>query len=538
MTRQSSGAALLLETLSRHGVDKIFLVSGTDYPAFTEENLRGVGPDLFLVPHEITAVSAAIGYSLGGKLGVAAVHTLPGTANSIGSIMNAYGSRVPLLLIAGRTPYTEAGSAASRNGRIHWTQETRDQGEMIRQWTKWDFEVRRCEQVPIAISRAIQIAKSEPCGPVYFVLPREVSIEKSKNQTLRAAPFEPGPSPEAVTQSRKLINESKNPLIITWRAGRRESWFNALSNFADHANIPVLNYAGEQLNYPASGKMAVDSFDLPRSDLVIVAECDVPWIPKSAQLGPDAKVIKVDCDPAHQYIPYYGFPSDVSAVSCIDHFFNALIRDVVPKDDSQVLKLRNEQIECKRREINHLKKSKRIHPRYLSYQIGKLGMPVVNEYRFDPKYANFNSFGSYFSSLATGYIGWALGASVGLKMSTRKDFVAAVGDGSFIFGVPDAFYYIAHDYPVMVAIFDNGGWLSSSKAALDVFPEGVAAAKKRFPGTEFKRYEIGATVKAYGGYFELIEKPDQVASALQRGKTELKKRKKISVLQFIVERIL
>lgn len=538
MASKETGSSILLKNLARHGVEKIFLVSGTDYAAVIEESLKEKLPKLVVVPHEITAVSAAIGYSLGGKLGVVAVHTLPGTANSVGGVMNAFGSRIPLLLIAGRTPYTEEGSAASRNVRIHWTQEARDQGEMVRQWTKWDFEVRRVEQMSAVVERAIQIATSEPCGPVYLVLPREVSMEKAQNKVSRSAPFEPGPTPEAIEQSRKLLTEADNPLIVTWRGGRRRSWFDSLQNFADRTNIPVLNYVGEQLNYPSSGKMSVDSFDLKNSDLIMVAECDVPWIPKSVRLREDVNIIKVDTDPSLQYIPYYGFPSDVSVMSSVDHFFNALIGQIKPKDPTHTFKLREKQIQNKKSEIAKLKRAKRIHPRYLSYEIGKVGLPVVNEYRLDPRYANFNSYGSYYASLSAGYIGWGLGASVGLQMSTGQQYLAAVGDGSFIFGVPEAFYYLAHDNPVMVAIFDNGGWASSAQSVVDLYPEGLAKAKKRFPGTEFKRYDIGSTVKSYGGYFELVEKPDQVAGALKRGKIELIKRNRMSVLQFITERIL
>ncbi|MFZ8823244.1 MAG: thiamine pyrophosphate-dependent enzyme, partial [Desulfurococcales archaeon] len=63
-----------------------------------------------------------------------------------------------------------------------------------------------------------------------------------------------------------------------------------------------------------------------------------------------------------------------------------------------------------------------------------------------------------------GYLGWALGAAVEYRMAGGRDVIATVGDGQFIFGVPDAFYYIAYKNPVMVVIFDNGGWLASANS--------------------------------------------------------------------------
>jgi acetolactate synthase-1/2/3 large subunit len=56
------------------------------------------------------------------------VRTIPGTANALGVIMNSFIFRIRLIVIAGRSPYTEEGDRASRNIRIHWPQEARDQG--------------------------------------------------------------------------------------------------------------------------------------------------------------------------------------------------------------------------------------------------------------------------------------------------------------------------------------------------------------------------------------------------------------------------
>ena len=201
MSDFESGAALLLKNLDNLGVDKIFVVSGTDYAAIIEENARGIGPQFVVAPHEVTAVSAAMGYSLGGKIGVAAVHTLPGTANALGILMDAYGSKIPLLLIAGRTPYTDGVFTGSRSSSIHWTQEARDQGETVRQWTKLDFEVRRAEQIPSAVARAVQLATSEPSGPVYISFPREVTVERARNSKTKKASFEPGPAPDTISKA-------------------------------------------------------------------------------------------------------------------------------------------------------------------------------------------------------------------------------------------------------------------------------------------------------------------------------------------------
>jgi len=199
--------------------------------------------------------------------------------------------------------------------------------------------------------------------------------------------------------------------------------------------------------------------------------------------------------------------------------------------------MRREQIKTKSDEIKQWSKSRnRIHPRYLSYQVGKLKMPILNEYDFNGNYSALDEYGSYLGNLSIGHLGWTLGAAVGLRMANGSVPIATVGDGAFYFGVPESFYYLAHENPVLVVIYDNGGWLASSQSAVDVFPKGVAAAKKRFPGAEFKRYDIGSTVKAFNGYYELVERTDGISEALRRGRREVIAKKRIAVLQFIVEK--
>ena len=76
--------------------------------------------------------------------------------------------------MAGRTPLTQSGHIASRSAPIHWGQENFDQAGVVREYTKWDFELRAGQPVDEIVGRALDIALSEPRGPVYLTLPREV----------------------------------------------------------------------------------------------------------------------------------------------------------------------------------------------------------------------------------------------------------------------------------------------------------------------------------------------------------------------------
>jgi acetolactate synthase-1/2/3 large subunit len=108
------------------------------------------------------------------------VHVGMGTANCVNGIINAARQQIPMLLSAGRTPLTESGAVpGARNNYIHWAQEHFDQGGMLREFVKWDFELRHPEQIATAVDRALAIAKSEPTGQALLNVCLEASYVKT-----------------------------------------------------------------------------------------------------------------------------------------------------------------------------------------------------------------------------------------------------------------------------------------------------------------------------------------------------------------------
>ncbi|WP_309086714.1 thiamine pyrophosphate-binding protein, partial [Chelativorans sp.] len=179
----SFAAEHLLGHMKAAGIDVLFANGGTDFPSIIEAFARaaesGIAmPEPLAIPHEGVAVGMAHGYYLmAGKPAGVIVHVNVGLANSVMGIINAASDNIPILMCSGRTPLTEKGRFGSRNAPIHWGQEMRDQASMIREVVKWDYELRYPEQAGAVIDRAMSVALSEPCGPVYLSLPREVLAE-------------------------------------------------------------------------------------------------------------------------------------------------------------------------------------------------------------------------------------------------------------------------------------------------------------------------------------------------------------------------
>src|SRR5882724_2340316 len=242
-----AGAYLVL--LANRGVDYLFGNAGTDFgpliEAYAQAAQAGVPvPRPMLATHENLAVAMAHGYGMvSRRVPAVMAHVSVGTANMICAAMNAARENVAILLTAGRSPLTESGLLGARDGYIHWAQEMFDQAGMIREIVKWDYELRNAEQLTTVVDRALAIAASEPRGPVYLALPREVIAAPAVEPALpppsrlrAAAP--PAPDAAAIAAAARMLAQATRPLIVTANAGRDAAVFEALTQFIERFAIP------------------------------------------------------------------------------------------------------------------------------------------------------------------------------------------------------------------------------------------------------------------------------------------------------------
>ena len=226
-----SVAEAYLELLSARGVEYFFANAGTDFAPIVEAYARRAAagqacPRPITVPHEITAVAMAHGYAMvTGRPQAVMVHVIVGAGNAVGGIINAARSNVPMLFSAGRNPITEAGHSGSRDRPIHWAQESFDQAAMVREFVKWDYELRSASDLETVVDRALALTQAEPQGPVYLTLPREVLAERRDviEYADPARMVKPGPlvpSPESVAEAADILASARNPIIIVKAAGR------------------------------------------------------------------------------------------------------------------------------------------------------------------------------------------------------------------------------------------------------------------------------------------------------------------------------
>jgi acetolactate synthase I/II/III large subunit len=560
-----SNAEAYLELLAARGVEYLFANAGTDFAPIIEAYARRsslglAGPRPMTVPHEVVAVSMAHGYAMvTGRPQVVMVHVIVGTANALGGIMNAARSNVPMLMTAGRNPITEAGAVGSRDRQIHWAQESFDQAAMVREFVKWDYELRTLSHLETVVDRALAITQSEPQGPVYLTLPREVLAERMETfeysdpaRAPRPGPL--GPDAATVGDAARLLASARNPIIITKALGRDPEAVSSLVALAEALAVPVFEQAPTHLNFPQNHPLHA-GFDpgpvLGDADLILVVECDAPWYPHLRAPRPDAKVIQIGVDPLYSRYPIRGFHGDVALAGSPRLGLTALAEAAAPLADRGAVAERRQrwedehtrQSEARAARARRVAKDAPIDMAWLSRSIGDLvdeRSILVNEYDFDTNQGVFTRPGSYFSAPPAGGLGWGLGAALGAKLAAPdRTVICCVGDGAYIFGAPTAAHFVARAYgiPVLFVVFNNRMWNAVKRAVQSHARDGWAMKMDSMPLTELDPapdYEL--ICRASGGHAERVEDPAELPAALARALRAVQVEKRQALLNVICKK--
>lgn len=561
--KPETAAEAWLSLLAARGVEYLFANGGTDFAPMVEAYVkaRKLGarlPQIVVVPHENMGIAMAHGYTMvTGRPQAMMVHVGVGTANAINGLINASRQGIPMLFSAGRTPLTESGALpAARNNYIHWAQEHFDQGAMVREFVKWDYELRHAEQVETVLDRALAIAKSEPQGPVYVTLPREIlasTFSREFNAATSIAPASrPAADPEALEQAAKLLATAQHPLLITANGGRSAEAASAIEQLAQQLAVPVVHYRPRYLALSTEHPMHC-GWDaqplLKEADLVLVVDCDVPWIPKEGGPKRDAKVIHVGPDPLFARYPLRGFRTDLALTGAVGPTLQALWRA------AQKLAVSVKAIEERRKSVTQLSGEIRAKSRmgtdplpaaitgkWLSACVNKLlddHTIVVNEYPAVLEELAIRGSGRYFGSAASGGLGWGLGAALGAKLAVPdRTVICMLGDGSYMFGNPTAGHFVSEGMrlPVLFVIANNARWAAVHRSTLSVYPNGAAAQEKQPPFATLEpspRFEH--VVQASGGHGERVSEPKELLPALQRALKVVKEEKRQALVNVCLE---
>ncbi|MBV8084647.1 MAG: thiamine pyrophosphate-requiring protein [Chloroflexi bacterium] len=545
------GAEAMLASMKLNGIERVWFTSGTELAFFQEvpvkhQALGRPTPRIMTMTHENAALAAAAGETMiTGKPSATAAHVECGLINAGGAIHNADRGHYPVLIMSGYPPSAESGSVpGARNAGIQWYQQVRDQGELLRQYMRWDHKFASYDNPGTVITRAVQVMMTEPQGPAYLAIPREVAM-----QPMNGARFplldnlRPASSAVAdrqlLRQAAEWLLAADNPLIVTSRLGRDKSAVASLVELAELLGARV-QADGYRLNIPADHPLAGGGAGTsplggiaPDVDCILVLDTLVPWATQNYMPGAHVKVITLGIDPIHRMTPIYEFPTDLCISGDAGPSLPLLLEEVrlamTPEQRHACEQRAARQMDFGRQRRQTMLETARaerdkgfVTAQYLSYELGQNLDPetiLVSELanvglanRTKPG-TNFNAGGSS--------IGWAGPAAVGVKVAAPdKEVVVCCGDGSWMFANPQVTTWASrfHKAPILFIVYNNRGYSTGTGGVVGTYPEGYAAKAKDLTGGWFDPCpNYSGEAAASGCYGEKVTDPAEVGPAIQRG---------------------
>src|SRR5580698_2215232 len=223
------GSDVIAEALRSLDIPYIALNPGASYRGLHDSIVNYLGnenPQMLLCLHEESAVAIAHGYAkVTGKAMAAAVHSNVGLMHATMAIFNAWCDRMPMVILGATGPV----DAVKRRPWIEWIHTARDQGALVRGYTKWEDQPASPAAARESVLRAAWLANTAPKGPVYlnFDAAMQESLLDGKLPEIDPRRFMP-PAPAAVSQEQitqlaAMLQNAKKPLLMTGRVSRSEA---------------------------------------------------------------------------------------------------------------------------------------------------------------------------------------------------------------------------------------------------------------------------------------------------------------------------
>jgi len=558
-----TGSSQFLEALAEAGVSYIFANFGSDHPGLIEAiaEARAKGntiPTVVTSPSEFVAMSAADGYArVTGRAQTVVVHVECGTQSLAGAVHNAAKGRVPVLVFAGASPFTQEGErTGTRNEFIQWIQDVHDQRGLVRGYMKYDAELKTGANVKQMVHRALQFAQSAPMGPVYLMGAREAMEEEVKPVALDLSQWRPvspaGLAGETTAAIVADLASAKRPLIVTSYLGRNTAAVEELLKLCVSHGIGVLESVPSAMNFPPDNPLhqgiqwnqKQQNAALAEADVVLVLDSDIPWIPLHNRPLPAARVHHIDLDVLKEQMPLFYIPALTrSKADCVTAL--AQLNAALARDEALVAARSAHWAEghAAYRAALRAREDKPAAGITIAYLMAALrahvdaNTIVVNEgvTNYQPVFDHLGMIWpcSIFTSGA-GSLGWYCGAALGMKLAAPEKTVIAVGgDGSYMFSQPATVHWMSRHAgaPFLTVVLNNRGWRAPRLSALSLHPDGYAAKANTLDTAFDPPPDYAGIAAAAGGAFaRTVESPGDVEAALADGMRAVKQEKRSAVL--------
>ncbi|HEV3260231.1 MAG TPA: thiamine pyrophosphate-binding protein [Gemmataceae bacterium] len=536
-----TGVEAFLEVLAAAGVKHIFGNPGTTELPLNDALVQDRRFQYILGLHEIPVVAMADGYAqASGGVGVANVHISCGLGNAMGMLYNAHCAGTPVLLTAGQQDRRLIFEEPVLAG---------DLVSVARPWTKWAAEVRRVEDVPTAVRRAIQTALTPPTGPVFLALPVDVQMEACDRLDL-SPPCVPDrrvrPAVDALRRAAALLGQARQPAIL---AGSRVTEAGAVAELvavAERLGAPVLLEAATahgRIPFPTDHPLYADCLPLWSPDVYrSLAEFDVLLVAgvnllrsyiyhEPARPIPEhLRLVQMDDDPwqiGKNYPVEVGLLGDLKTGLAE---LGEMLAEVTTASQA-VARARVERYAASRRAAQEDLRAKMAaererRPMTPLTLMGALARVLPRDAAVvEEAVTTTNTTVERLGALADpaayfGHRGWALGWGLGCALGVKlawpdRPVLAILGDGSAIYGIQGLWSAAHHRIPVTFVICNNAQYLILKHCG-DVMPLPRMAAKQ-YLGMDLVQPEIDfvGLARALGVEARHVTEPEELSERVQ-----------------------
>ena len=541
----------VIAAMAQGGIEHLFFTSGAEIVWYQEAIAKAAAqgrptPKLITMTHEHASLNAAIGYAaVSGKPVATAVHVDAGTYNYGGAIHTAAHAGLPIMITAGTPPVSYPGSmrgARDRGGHL-WLQQGFDQNGIVRNYVKWDHRLEYQDNPGLMTSRGLQVALTEPRGPVYLSVPREISLMPARDTTFPTAqqlgiPRSATADPEGIREIAKRLLAAERPYLVASSSGRDPKTMPALVTLCELLGLPVATSAFRAYNcFPMTHPLNLGMVRLDDADAVLVLEANVPWVPGPAAPKESAYIAVIDSDPIKLRTPTYEFTADIrltaGALGAIEALTDAVRATITDADRTRIAARRKRYDEAHATRLVELERDAQTRSKktpidklWLSHEIGVFA--GEDSIVFDEtlphnqleRFLKCSQPGSYIANPASSG-GYTPGAAFGAKLAAPdKHVIAVTGDGFYMFSTANAALWAARHYnaPFTVVVYQNRAYSTGTLQVSSVYPDSYAAKGGYEGGTFDPPMDFAKEAEGAGAYGENVRDPAEILPALRRAR--------------------
>ncbi|SHJ91472.1 acetolactate synthase, large subunit [Shimia gijangensis] len=477
MTRQMTGARMVVQALKDQGVDTVFGYPGGAVLPIYDEVFQQNDIQHILVRHEQGAVHAAEGYARStGKVGVALVTSGPGATNAVTGLTDALLDSIPIVVLSGQVPTFMIGSDAFQEA---------DTVGITRPCTKHNWLVKDTATLSGTIHQAFHVARSGRPGPVLVDIPKDVqfaSASYTAPQAVNTSTYQPQLKGDvaSITELVEAIEKAERPIFYTGGGviNSGPAAAQLLRELVDTTGIPITSTLMGLGAYPASGKnwlgmlgmhglyeanMAMHGCDLM---INIGARFDDRITGVIEAFSPKSKKAHIDIDPSsiNKVIK-----TDIPIVGDVGHVLEDILKiwkargrkinkEGIAKWNTQINKWRD--TDC----LSFKQEGKVIKPQYALQRLEELTKDMdryitteVGQHQmWAAQYLGFEDPNRFMTSGGLGTMGYGFPASIGVQMAHRDSLVINVaGEASWLMNMQELGTAMQFRLPVKQFILNN-----------------------------------------------------------------------------------